>query len=180
MFENYKNKILCIKQDTRVFTSKKNWRFKNYQKQLDKPSWLAEISIKLSYSLFSLKGPVLTSFLLLVLSFQISIQLNVNVNGFEPRTSGFESNRSTNWATTTALISCLLCRDLPFLQTLTWWLNSNCRTQMSQKSARSIVNHNYHRFRYDWARFKRIWILNFKTWVSLNSELANIQLNWNS
>ena len=33
---------------------------------------------------------------------------NLPVSGFEPRTSGIGSNRSANWATTTALKSDLL------------------------------------------------------------------------
>ena len=38
------------------------------------------------------------------------------MTGFEPQTSGIGSDRSTNWATATALIKCIYCKVLEFSQ----------------------------------------------------------------
>ena len=48
------------------------------------------------------------------------------MTGFEPRTSGIGSNRSTNWATTTSLLV-FLCNEI-----LIWGLNRNDLAYYSQ------------------------------------------------
>ena len=68
-------------------------------------------AVQIYANFFKKNGPILASFSLFS-SFQYTVDskqmFNINkflpMTGFEPRTSGFRSNRSTNWATTTALI----------------------------------------------------------------------------
>ena len=117
------------------------------------------------------------------------------MTGFEPRTSGIGSDRSTNWATTTAPQKAGVCVFLSdqsksrkvTLNVLNPKGNSWASVRLSLSHGHDFLevsgNKRYHRAaKFDLTMFGNSYVLNlyfrFKTWTNLKCRLHTCQHSW--